>query len=152
MEQPKMGIIEFEPGGVRRYGLDNLHLAHPVSGAILWSELADPSWEGSLGGLLEILSANVEDSVKELPEWPSSPRELHEYLLSLDGYLYSLFGGDVEVGMRDHSEERPEDTQVLIEFAFTDDFGDDDPEGEGEHRTGFEFDFDWIAPEDREER
>ena len=90
-----------------------------MSGAILWSGLSYP-WEGSIGELLEILDANVEDRVKQLPEWPESPSELYEYLGSLDGYLFPFIGGDVEVEMRGYSEERPEETKLLIELVLPD--------------------------------
>jgi len=146
--KPKMGILEYGPDSPRRYGLDNLHLAHPVLGAILWSDLPY-AWQGSLVELLEILNANVEDRVKEVPEWPSSPRDLYEYLLLLDGFLFPLFGGDIALKMQGYSEERPEETRVEIELVFPDEFEEDDPEGDGELYT--ELDFDWIAPEDRDE-
>lgn len=152
-EKPKMGIIEYEPSGIRRYGLDNLHLGHPVLGAILWSGLADPSWEGSLSELLDILNDNVEDRVKELPEWPSSPEALYMclwvYLWEREGYLFSLFGGDIWV--QAIWDERPEMSKVLIELVLPDEFGNDEQDDEGEHYAGFQFDFDWIDSDEREE-
>lgn len=140
--KPKMGIIEFDPP---RYGLDNLHLGHPVLGSIFWCELSGElscPWEGNLGELLELLNANVEDRVKRQPEWSSNPQELYEYLQSLNGHLFGLYGGDFELRMWDYSPENPEETRVLIELIFPDEDEDDEPDEETGSSVVFNFDFD----------